>query len=163
MPEPATATAPPDDDPHPRDLRQLRWLAWGHYAVAVATACLAWSGYRLAEDGYRIMLRADQPLPEAYGSLASPPGPGVDPTDYRATVGLALLIAGGVLATLGVVHAGALALVGRWIARRRRRTLCLVFSFFDLTYIPIGLVLSVFSLLVLYRPTVVELFQRSQP
>lgn len=147
-----------------RDLRHLRWLAIAHYGVAVVTACFAWYGYRLLSDGLDIVQHAERPLPAAYATLDRPQ-PGVNPDDYRATVGVALVLAGAITLALSIVHAGALALVGRWIARRKRRTLCIVFSFFDLMYAlpPLGLILSAFALLVLFRPSVAQLFQRSQP
>lgn len=157
---PLAAAASATDE---RDLRHLRWLAIAHYGVAVVTACFAWYGYRLLSDGLDIAQHPERALKEAYATLDRPQ-PGVSPEDYRATVGVALVLTGAATATLSVVHAGALSIVGRWIARRKRRTLCIVFSFFDLMYAlpPLGLILSVFALVVLFRPSVAQLFQRSQ-
>jgi hypothetical protein len=65
---------------------------------------------------------------------------------------------GGILATLSLMHAGLLAYVGRCIARRRRRRFCLIFSTFDLTYLPLGTALGVFALLLLLKPQVKQEF-----
>jgi hypothetical protein len=74
--------------------------------------------------------------------------------------GAVLYLAGGALATLSVVHAGLLAYIGRCIARRRRRLLCLIFSTFDLTYMPLGTTLSVFALVLLTKQPVKEQFAK---
>ena len=65
---------------------------------------------------------------------------------------------GGILATLSLLHAALLAYVGRCIALRRHRRFCLMFSVFDLTYIPLGTTLSVFALLLLLKPQVRQEF-----
>jgi hypothetical protein len=51
--------------------------------------------------------------------------------------------------------------VGRCIALRRRRRFCLMFSVFDLTYLPLGTTLSVFALLLLLKPQVQQEFAQS--
>lgn len=50
------------------------------------------------------------------------------------------------------------ALAGRFLARRRRYTFCLVVAALLCTFMPVGTALGVFTLLVLVRPSVRALF-----
>lgn len=83
-----------------------------------------------------------------------------DPAN-RPLLGISVFMVGAFVVTLSLVHGLALAYIGRCIARRRRRGLCIGFSIFDLTYlfpVPIGTALSVFALVMLFRPGVVQQF-----
>ena len=72
--------------------------------------------------------------------------------------------------TLGLLFLGAcsaiymctvpilLVLSGRNIARKTRRTFCMVVAAMSCIFFPLGTILGVFTILVLNRPSVVELF-----
>lgn len=129
----------------------LRLLVAAHYLLAVVTLLMAPAGVYLAWSGWTM-------LHPARGEAWTPkPGQEIfDPVIWGTT----FYLAGGAWAALSIVHAGALAYIGHCIARRRRRGLCLAFSIFDLTYIPLGTTLSVFALLLLLKPPVREEFRQ---
>jgi hypothetical protein len=60
---------------------------------------------------------------------------------------------------LGVVYGVLQILAGRWMARRRRRVLTIIVAIPGLAFIPYGLMLSLFTLLVLDRKSVKELYR----
>jgi hypothetical protein len=55
--------------------------------------------------------------------------------------------------------AAGLVLAGRYMSQRRRRTFCMVAAGFSCLFQPLGLVLGVFTFLVLLRPSVREAFE----
>jgi hypothetical protein len=78
---------------------------------------------------------------------------------------LPAIIAGGCLATLaglwmliGLSSAACLALAGRFLARRIHHPFCLAVAGVSCLFMPVGTVLGVFTLLVLLRPSVRDLF-----
>jgi hypothetical protein len=66
---------------------------------------------------------------------------------------------GSVFFLMGVVGAILNFLAGRALARRERRTLCLVVACLNCLHMPLGTLLGVFTLIVLGRPTVKSLFE----
>ena len=60
--------------------------------------------------------------------------------------------------TLGWGYAACLALAGSYLKQRTRYTFCLVMAGLSCLFAPLGTVLGVFTLLVLLRPSVKELF-----
>ena len=130
---------------------ELRWLVRLHYLLAVLTAATAPLGGYLFYQGWSLL--NDPASARHHG------GPAIlDPLVWGATWAMV----GGVLATLSLLHGAILWYVGRLIARRRRRVFCLVFSIFDLTYIPAGAALSLFAIVVLTRPEVKAQFDQPQ-
>lgn len=127
----------------------LRLLVLAHYVLALVTALMAPAGIYLAWAGWSM-------LHPARGDAWTPkPGQEIfDPLVWGAT----FYLVGGVLAGLSIIHSLLLVHIGRSIAHRKRRRLCLAFSFFDLTYIPLGTTLSVFTLLLLLNPQVRDEF-----
>ncbi len=69
----------------------------------------------------------------------------------------ALMLAFGFLTAFANVYAA------RCIARRKHRTFCLLTAGFNCLHAPIGLVLGVFSFIVLLRPSVEDLFAGHPP
>jgi len=64
---------------------------------------------------------------------------------------------------LGLAY-GVLEIVsGRFISQRRRRVFSLVVAVPRLLFIPYGIILSIFTLLVLERPSVRQLYRESTP
>ncbi len=62
------------------------------------------------------------------------------------------------LTLAGLVLAGLVLFTARCLSQRRRHLFCLVMAGVECIFVPIGTVLSVFTLIVLVRPTVKELF-----
>ncbi len=54
-------------------------------------------------------------------------------------------------------------LTGRFLARRQHPTFCIVVSALDCMCMPLGTALGVFTILVLQRPSVKEMFTGSMP
>jgi hypothetical protein len=150
-----------------RDNRLLRVLVALHYLAAVITACFAFFGWRYIGPGRQMLRNPGGALPPLVAEMVdrSPVlEPFVRQPGDRPLFGAMLLLIGAFVTTLSLVHACALAYIGRCIARRRRRGLCIGFSIFDLTYlfpVPIGAGLGVFALIMLFRPGVVRQFQRA--
>lgn len=145
--------------------RHLRILAILHYAAAAVTVCFALSGIPWVAAGRALMHSAGGDLPEVFQEAERVMGrqPALHDPENRAILGGACLMIGAFLITLSLVHGSVLAYIGRCIARRRRRTLCIAFSIFDLTYLlplPLGTALSIYALAVLLRPSVKLLFAR---
>jgi hypothetical protein len=66
-------------------------------------------------------------------------------------IALGIILAGWALATL-------MAFAGRSLARRKRYTFCLVMGGIECLFMPVGTVLGVFTIIVLVRDSVKELF-----
>jgi hypothetical protein len=128
---------------------ELRWLARLHYALAILTAATAPLGGYLMYLGWSLL--KNPAASQRYD------GPAIfDPLVWGAT----WFMAGGVLATLSLLHGAILWYVGRQIAARRRRRFCLIFSICDLTYVPIGAALALFAIILLTRPQVKSQFDQ---
>jgi hypothetical protein len=56
------------------------------------------------------------------------------------------------------VHAGVIAYIGRCLARRTQYLACLIFSGLNATMVPLGTVLGIFTIVILARPSVKDLF-----
>ena len=74
--------------------------------------------------------------------------PGMELLDPRV-LGVLLFALSVVLGALSLMHSWLIAYVGRCIARRKRRLFCLIFSAFDLTYVPFGTMLGAAALVLL--------------
>lgn len=132
------------------DANDLRLLTIAHYVLAGLTAAAAAFFVPWAVIGWQTLDDARQALPD--------PVPGAfEPAD-QAMWGAVILCAGASIAALCLVHGGVLFYVGRCLACRRRRTLCLVFSALHVLNFPIGAILSAFTFLVLRRPSVRQAF-----
>jgi hypothetical protein len=133
------------------DQHDLRLLALLHYVLGGVTAAfmlpllpLVWICYRSFND---FTEAAAQPAVTSPGDITA--------WGLTSAVGLAASVS---LAVLCPVHGALLAYIGRSIARRRRRLLCLVFSGLHAINVPFGTALSVFTFIVLRRPSVKEAF-----
>ena len=65
---------------------------------------------------------------------------------------------GGLFLALLIAYAVALYLAGRYLQERRRHTFCVVVAAISCAFQPIGTVLGVFTLVVLFRPAVKAMF-----
>ena len=70
---------------------------------------------------------------------------------------------GGLFLVFAVAYALALFLAARFLAQRRRHTFCVVVAAISCTFTPVGTVLGVFTLIVLFRPSVRLLFGLEAP
>jgi len=68
----------------------------------------------------------------------------------------------GVMATMGLLAASVFGFVGWNLYRVQRRMLCFFLSILCLVCFPFGTILSIFSLLLLTRPQVQDLFDQDQ-
>ena len=83
--------------------------------------------------------------------------------DGARLVGGVLVGIASVFLLVGWTLVGLLILAGRSLARHRRYTLCLVMAAISCAFMPFGTVLGVFTLIVLLRPGVKELFGVGTP
>jgi len=93
------------------------------------------------------------------GSFAAPP----DETFPLAIVGGIFTVFAGGIMLFGWGFAVAVALAGRFLASKQHYTFCLVMGGIDCLFMPFGTVLGVFTIIVLVRPSVKELFEANQP
>jgi hypothetical protein len=73
-------------------------------------------------------------------------------------VGWIFVGVGSTVIVLGLAFSLCLFLAGRYLSQHRRYTFCLVMAALACTFMPFGTVLGVFTILVLVRPSVKELF-----
>ncbi len=59
--------------------------------------------------------------------------------------------------------AGGLVLAGHFLSQRKRRTFCLIVAGVSCLFQPLGLVLGIFTFVVLSRPSVREAFEPVEP
>jgi hypothetical protein len=77
--------------------------------------------------------------------------------------GLFFVILSAMLIVLGLTFAVLLAMVGRFLAQRRKYTFCLVMAGLGCVFMPFGTVLGVFTIVVLMRDSVKQLFGMGLP
>jgi hypothetical protein len=131
----------------------LKLLVVAHYVLAGITFLLAPAFLYLAWSGWSML------HPERGQQWTPMPGQEIlDPVVW----GAAFFAAGVLLGSLCLMHAGLIAYVGRSITRRKRRLFCLIFSCFDLTYIPLGTALGIFAIVLLRKPAVKEQFDATR-
>jgi hypothetical protein len=133
----------PVSNPEP----ELRLLSILHYVLAAITATMFPIGVVLIVLGKPLL------YPDAGTRYASE-----DEAFAMAFMGAVWIMAGALLTTLSLLHGSVLWYVGRCIALRRRWRLVVVFSIFNLTYIPLGTAVSGYTLAVVCRRNVRVLF-----
>ena len=79
--------------------------------------------------------------------------------DARMVASLFIGIAS-VMIAFGLTFAVSVILAGRFLARRVYYTFCFVMAAIECIFMPFGTVLGVFTIIVLQRPTVKQMFQR---
>ncbi len=80
-----------------------------------------------------------------------------------ALFGLFFVAIAGSIMLFGWIFAGCIAFAGRCIATRKRYMFCLVMAGIQCAFTPFGTVLGIFTILVLVRPSVKELFMPQIP
>ena len=129
-----------------QDLEHIKLLAIFHYVVAGMTA-----------------LFACIPLIHFFVGLALASG-SFEANDPEAqTIGVFLMAFAGLFILAGWTLAILIAYAGRSLHTHKRYTYCLVMAGVECIFIPFGTVLGVFTIIVLMRDSVKELFGGSNP
>lgn len=126
-----------------QDLEHLKLLAIFHYVVAGMAALFACIPFIHFFIGLALATGA---LPDT--------DPGAQP------VGIGLMIFAGLFILSGWTLAAFIAYAGRSLQTRKRYTFCLVMAGIECIFMPFGTVLGVFTIIVLMRDSVKELFGR---
>jgi phosphoglycerol transferase MdoB-like AlkP superfamily enzyme len=126
------------------DQEHLRLLAIFHYVLAGITGLFSLFPVFHLLMGLALALRPDQfgfngPLPPAW-------------------FGWLFVVFAAAMILMGLTLAGLVLFTARCLSQRRRHLFCLVMAGVECIFVPIGTVLGVFTLIVLVRPTVKELF-----
>jgi hypothetical protein len=129
-----------------RDEEHLKLLAIFHYVVA---GCAAFFG--LFPIIYLILGLFMVLAPASFAGSGQPP---------PVLVGWIFIIIGGVLMTLGWAFAVLILVSGRFLAKRKHHTFCLVMAGVECLFMPFGTVLGIFSIMVLTRESVKPLFAK---
>jgi hypothetical protein len=131
-----------------QDDEQLHLLSVFHYVLA-GICCLV-SLFPLIYFGMGLAMMA---------------GMGTDKSGPFAPFFAGCLVAGmgGLFLVFAVGYALALFLTARFLAERRRHTFCVVVAAISCSFTPLGTVLGVFTLIVLFRPSVKALFGIENP
>ena len=88
------------------------------------------------------------------------PGNGPPPPAF---VGWVFVIFAASFILIGWTFATLVILNGRFLARRRNYTFCVVMGAIESLFMPFGTVLSIFTLIVLLRPVVKQMFAQGPP
>ena len=131
-----------------KDSEHLNLLSVFHYVLAALTAVFACIPCLHLGLGLIMLLN---PEVLANGHSQAPP---------RA-IGWMFILIGGAAILFGWAVAILTFLAGRSLKRRRRYTFCFVVAAVQCCFIPLGTALGVFTLIVLCRPTVKPLFERT--
>ena len=87
---------------------------------------------------------------------------GPDPMDARF-LGWFFIVVAAAMIVAGITLAVSMILTGRFLARRVNYTFCFVIAALACVIVPFGTVLGVFTIVVLQRPTVKEMFVATKP
>ena len=79
-----------------------------------------------------------------------------------AFIGWVFVIFAGMFIIVGWVLAAFIIIAGRFLAHRRHRLFCLVMAGIECIFMPLGTVLGVFTIIVLMRESVEQLFSANQ-
>jgi hypothetical protein len=128
-----------------QDEQHLRLLSIFHYVCAGMAAFVGCIPIIHLVLGLVMVFR-----PEAFGP------PKVRPPEF---FGWFMVLLAGAFILCAWIFAVLLVSAGRFLARRKRYTFCLVVAGIACLFMPFGTVLGVFSILVLIRPSVKTLFE----
>jgi hypothetical protein len=130
-----------------QDDEHLRLLSIFHYVVAGIMAMIACFPIIHFGVGVAIIL-----APEMFGNKGEPP---------PAFIGWLFAIVGAVFIALGWTFAALTFTAGRFLAMRKNYMFCLVMAALECMWAPFGTVLGVFTIVVLMRESVKQLFTAS--
>ncbi len=149
--------ASPNSDNYPgvsesQDEQHLKLLSIFYYVIAGLLAVFACIPVIHLTFGIIILVNPEM----MDGPEGSPEGP---PPGFPQFMGAMFAVMGGAAILLGWTMASVAFFAGRSIARRRRHTFCMVAAAVVCLWMPLGTVLGVFTLIVLVRPSVKQLFE----
>ena len=127
-----------------QDEEHLKLLSIFHYVVGGFAALFAMFPIIHFILGLLFIL-----TPETFASNGKPPPP---------FVGWFFVIFAGTFIISGWILAGFIITAGRFLALHRHRLFCLVIAGIECAFVPFGVVLGVFTIIVLMRESVKELF-----
>jgi len=120
------------------DEQYLKMLSVFHYVVGGLAACFACIPIIHLSIGIAMLVGAIDDAPEFVGV-------------FLVLIAIFAMLVGWTLAVCIIV-------AGRCLAKRRRYMFCLVMAAISCVFMPFGTVLGVFTIIVLMRPSVKELF-----
>jgi len=129
-----------------QDGEHLRLLSIFHYVVGGLLALFACIPLIHVGIGAMFLLH-----PDAFNKGQPQPFP-------AQIFGLMFLVIGGVFVLGGWLVAALIFTAGRFLGRHKHHTFCVVIAALSCVFFPFGTALGVFSLLVLLRPPVKEMF-----
>ncbi len=132
-----------------KDEEHLRLLSIFHYVVGGLAGLFALFPIIHLVIGLVFIL-----APEAFESDGEAP---------PAFLGWLFVVFAGMFIITGGVLAGFVITAGRFLARRRHRLFCLVIAGIECIFMPFGTILGVFTIIVLMRESVKELFLEPRP
>jgi hypothetical protein len=132
-----------------QDDEHLRLLSIFHYVFAVFNAVFASIPIIHVIIGLTLLV-----APNKFGGHGEPP---------PAFIGLLFVMIGSGCILLGWTAAIFIAVSGKFLAQRRRYTFCFVIACIECLFVPFGTVLGIFTIIVLGRESVKQLFKASQP
>ena len=127
-----------------QDEQHLNLLSIFHYIVALFSALFACFPILHLTIGILMLTGGFEKVPN---------------DEFPATIfGLMFILVPGLIIILGWAFAVCLFIAGRYLARRKHYMYCLVMACISCIFIPFGTVLGVFTIIVLMRSSVKELF-----
>jgi len=120
------------------DEKYLKLLSVFHYVVGGLAACFACIPIIHLSIGIAMLVGAIDDAPEFVGALL-------------VLIAIFAMLVGWTLAVCIII-------AGRCLAKRKRYMFCLVIAAISCVFMPFGTVLGVFTIIVLMRPSVKELF-----
>ena len=120
------------------DEKYLQLLSIFHYVVGGLAACFACIPIIHLSIGIAMLVGAIDDAPEFVGA-------------FMVVIAMFAILVGWTLAVCIIV-------AGRYLAKRKRYMFCLVIAAISCVFMPFGTVLGVFTIIVLMRPSVKELF-----
>jgi hypothetical protein len=133
-----------------KDLEHLRLLAIFHYIVGAITAI--WLSFPLIHVFVGLMLLLN---PQGIASDGKQAGP-------TRLFGLIFVLIGGAVVLFGWTLGALTIYAGRCISRREKHTFCLVVACVNCLQMPLGTALGIFTLIVMLRDSVKQLFAANQ-
>ena len=126
-----------------QDIEHLKLLSIFHYVAAGMAALFACS-----------------PFLHFFMGLAFATGAFAETGTEARPVGLVIMAIAGFVILAGWTFAALVAVAGRSLQKRQRYTFCLVMAGVECIFMPVGTVLGVFTIIVLVRDSVKQLFGR---
>ncbi len=131
-----------------QDLEHLKLLSVFHYVLGGVVALLAFFPIFHLIFGIVFIVLSARPAANGDG----PP----------AFIGWLFLVAASMMMILGWSMAGCIIAAGRFLAKKDHYMFCLVMAGIECLFMPFGTVLGVFTIIVLVRESVKEIFTASQ-